>query len=143
MTEIPTPPTRVRVYHPHSDVKLTEQSHKDEVNVNTIMRKAMRTGLLPQRGNPGFYGDFSNVTDYFDAVNRVKEAEASFMTLPADIRKRFDNEPGKLLAFLDNASNEDEARELGILPPLPSEAPVEPETPVAIAETPASSSATA
>lgn len=132
MTEIPTPPERIRVYHPHSDQILTEQSHKNEVNVNTIMRKAIRSGLLPQRGNPGFYGDFSNVSDYFDAVNRVKEAENNFMTLPANIRKRFDNEPGKLLSFLEDASNKEEAIQLGILP-APAPEPVQ--EPIAKADT--------
>lgn len=104
----------------------TEQCHEGETNINKIMARYRRTGLVPQRGNPGFYGDFSSAEDYQTCCNKVLEANNNFMTLPADIRKHFENDPGKLLAFLSDDNNREEAYELGILPRPEPEQPAEP-----------------
>lgn len=106
-----------------------EQAHRDRVNINSIVRKYMKTGLLPQRGNPGFYGDFESVPDFQSCINRVKEAEENFMTLPSEVRKRFSNNPVELFAFLDNEANREEAENLGIIPRREPDI-VEPENPV-------------
>ena len=37
------------------------------------------------------------------------------MTLPADLRKRFSNDPGQLLSFLENEDNRAEAIKLGLV----------------------------
>lgn len=95
-----------------------EQSHRDECDINKIMARYHRSGLLPGRGEPGYYGDFTAVDDYQDAVERVFAADRAFMELPSAVRKRFANDPSELLAFLADEGNRDEAVELGIIPPL-------------------------
>lgn len=118
---------RIRVQtHPVGESR-TEQSHIGETNINAIIGRYHRTGLLPQRGRSGFYGDFTGITDYHDAVNRVKSAEDAFMSLPSKIRKRFENDPYNLLTFLENDDNRQEAIELGILPSPQEEASLPPE----------------
>lgn len=111
-------------------VSRTEKSHRVKCNINTIVNKYRKTGLCPQRGTPGFYGDFSNVPDYQTCIEQVNIAQDAFMSLPSKVRKEFDNDPAKLLKFLDNPDNRDKAIELGILPPPPAvEEPIVPPEP--------------
>jgi len=70
-----------------------EQHHKNEVDINQIVQKFTRTGLLPQRTTEPRYGDFTGVIDYHDAQNRILQAEHDFMQLPSDIRTRFKTIP--------------------------------------------------
>ena len=80
----------------------TEQSHKKTADVNNIMRKFKQTGLMPQKMSTGQYGDFTSVSDYHQAVTLLQEAHSDFMALPAQLRKRFNNNPAELLRlFLD------------------------------------------
>jgi len=103
---------------------MTKQSFKDECDINSIVKKALKNGLLPD-GNPNpIYGDFSDVKDYQQGLNVVMKAEAQFSSLPAHIRSRFQNDPAKFLEFATNADNLDEMRKLG----LAKKAPVPPRT---------------
>lgn len=113
---------------------LTEQAHANEVDINSIVSRYTRTGMLPSRGGSPAYGDFSGVVDYQTCLDAVASAQAEFMKLPAQVRKEFDNDPGKLLAFLQDEDNRDEAIRLGLIenvPPVEAAAPPEaPESPV-------------
>lgn len=99
---------------------MAKQSFKDETNINTIMQRYERTGLLEHSSSSSpQYGDFSNVTDYQTAINAVMDAQLAFSELPARVRRRFDNDPAEFMAFLHDEANLDEARELGLAPPAP------------------------
>ena len=100
---------------------MTEQSQLEELNVNTIMAKAMKTGLARTRTDQPMYGDFTGADDYQTTLHRVEEANSQFMELTADIRGRFDNDPALMLAFINDEANYDEAKKLGILSPEASE----------------------
>lgn len=104
----------------------TEQAHQQKQNINTIMRKYQKTGMLPSCVHPGQYGDFTSVGEYHECSQRVLDAQEEFNSLPANVRKRFANSPAKLLEFLANSENLDEAIELGIIPKPEVEPPVEP-----------------
>lgn len=95
---------------------IVEQCHRSVVDVNNIVKKYHATGSLPQRLSRGVYGDFTNMTDYHDCVNRVNDALSDFAALPSVIRKRFGNDPAQLLAFLEDENNRAEAMELGLIP---------------------------
>lgn len=100
----------------------TKQQFRDEVNINTIMHKYRHSGIVPKtRGDVGHYGHFEDVTTYDQAVDAVNNANQAFAELPADVRSRFENDPQQLLDFMATESNEEEARALGILPPLETE----------------------
>ncbi len=100
----------------------TQQHFKDEVNVNTIMKKARRTGVLPYRGPEDcIFQDLTGTTDYLEAMNRVKAIDRQFQELPANIRNKFGNNPDAILKYLQEPKNEKEARTLGLLRPLTAE----------------------
>lgn len=98
-------------------VSKTEQSHKNECNINKIIARAEKTGMLPVNMNRGMFGDFSSV-DFLDMNIKIAKAREAFMSLPVDIRSRFSNDVSVLLDFIDNPANADEARRLQLLPPL-------------------------
>jgi len=99
------------------DASLTQQHFADECDINNILERFNVTGLLPQNPLSPRYGDFSGIDDYHSALNAVMAAEDEFDTLPAQIRARFDNEPAKLIDFLSDENNRDEAVKLGLVNP--------------------------
>jgi len=105
-------------YDPHPRIQpklnpksLTHQSMAPECDINTIMKKYEKTGVLEHRNRfEGAYGDFTDVpSDYHESMNAVIAADEMFSTLPARVRRRFHNDPG---AFIDFAANPDNASEL-------------------------------
>lgn len=100
----------------NNDPSLTIQSEKDACDINMIVAKCRKTGMMTNvRTDQLRYGDFSSAVDYHDSVLRAQEAQDAFMSLPADIRKRFSNDPGQLIDFLANEANRQEAVDLGIV----------------------------
>jgi len=107
---------------------LTQQHFKEETDINNIMAKFAKTGLVDHVNKvAGSYGDFTTVQDYQLHLDQVMAANAAFMELPSKIRARFDNDPSHLLAFVQDPRNRDEAVELGLIdrppPPPPKDAP--------------------
>lgn len=96
------------------DPGLTEQSHKDSADINFIMKRYEQTGLISGAKIPPQFGDFSGVDDYHSALNKVLEAESTFMELSAQVRKRFDNDPGKFMEFVEDPANAKELVDLGL-----------------------------
>lgn len=96
---------------------LAVQSELQDTDINYIVRQFGITGALPNGDiRMPSYGDFTTqVTDYQSALNLLLDADESFMSLSADVRKRFDNSPAKLLDFLNDSDNMDEAVKLGLV----------------------------
>lgn len=111
----------------------TKSEFVNECDINRIVANAKRYGALPPSMRQAQFADVSNLGDYTECMTMVQEAKAQFMTLPASTRTRFDNDPGKLLAFLNNPKNRDEAVKLGLVVPSTPKAP----EPAAPAPTPA------
>lgn len=101
------------------DESLAIQSAENECNINTIVKRFGLTGELPSDVAMPQSGDFTNIPDFHTAMNIVRASQEEFLRVPADIRERFANDPGKLIAFLDDDKNRDEARKLGFLRPEP------------------------
>lgn len=100
----------------------TKQSFKDECDINTILKKYRKSGLLEHVSQyQGKYADLSEPTDYQTALNIVIQATAAFDSLPSNIRKRFANNPGAFLEFADNPDNQEEMIKLGLATRKPSE----------------------
>lgn len=97
---------------------LTKQEFKTECDINVIMKRALRSGVLPQQAG-AMYGDFSEVTDYQEAQGIILQARQQFEALPSDVRDRFGNTPEGMLRFISNPANKAEARKLGLLNPEP------------------------
>lgn len=105
---------------------LVQQHLKEEVDVNTIVRRFGLTNDLPSWRGDGLYGDFTGITDYESAVEKIRSVDTRFMALPVELRDRFKNDPAELVRFADSVSEEEFNR---IVNPAPS-APVAPEAPV-------------
>lgn len=106
----------VRVSVSFSGIGRTDQSFQKQCDINQIMVKYQKTGLIDhvsQHG--GNYGDFTSASDYHTAMNQINEAQAAFDSLPSSLRKRFDNDPYEFLKFVQEESNIDEMRELGLI----------------------------
>lgn len=100
----------------------TKQSFKDQCDINKIVASFERTQDWTHVAQAApMFGDFSQITDFQTAVNKVAEVNASFMELPAEIRQRMDNDPNELLAFLSDDENLVEAVELGLVEVPPKE----------------------
>jgi Chlamydia-phage Chp2 scaffold (Chlamy_scaf). len=93
---------------------MAKQEFKDDCNLNNIVRKYVQTGQLPE-SIIGTYDDFSDAPDFFAAQLVLARADAQFSAMPAEVRSRFDNDPGEFLEFLSDRANFAEARKMGLL----------------------------
>lgn len=116
------------------DPSLAQQSFKDDADINVMLEKFKVTGVMPQGVVMPTYGDFDGVSDYRTAVDALKKASDAFMDMPANVRKRFDNDPQKFLEFCADEKNRDEAIRLGLVP-KPVEAVEPPVTKVHVVST--------
>ena len=92
-----------------------KQEYKDQVDVNRIIAKYKKTqdpSLLA--GKTGVYADLTDIKDYQSSLNSIIKADAAFMALPSQIRERFANDPSRLISFLADSKNNNEAVELGL-----------------------------
>lgn len=108
---------------------MTKQAFAEEADINTIVRRFGLTGELPQDVAVPQSGDFLEAKDFHESMNLIRQAEEAFMEMPAEVRKRFGNDPGEFLDFVNDERNRDEARKLGLLvpeiPPVPKAEPIE------------------
>lgn len=121
--ELSTPPAQIflSAYSPKRKISITfptegrtKQSFKAECDINTIMARYMKTGLLEHvRADVAQYLDVTGA-DYQDAQNLVAGAKSMFHSLPSHIRSKFENDPAQLLAFMENPANAAEAVKLGL-----------------------------
>lgn len=111
---------------------ITRQEFAEESDINFMLKKFGVGAQMPAPRKPPEYGDFSEVHDFETAMQRIREAEQTFLTLPADVREDFDNNPAELLTFVHDDANYEEAAEMGLVPKLKA-----PETPPAGQEPPA------
>jgi len=98
----------------------THQSFAKDADINNIMMKYQKTGVL---GDPSVsskrvprWGDFSDIYDFTTQMNRLKAAEADFLTLPSTTREKFNHSVSACLDFIADPANVREAVDLGLLP---------------------------
>jgi phage internal scaffolding protein len=84
---------------------LTVQSQSEDADLNVMLKRFGVTGKMPEVVRLPQYGDFSNVRDYQSAMNAIIEAEDNFLELTPEVRARFENNPQKLLDFVENPAN--------------------------------------
>ncbi len=128
------------------DKTRTRQSEAAGCDINQIVSKFEKTGILPIDGREALYEDVSHITDYRDALDRVTMAEQAFKQLPAKVRSRFHNDAAMFLDFASDPTNRNEMREMGLIEPLEEQPappaapeaapPAAPEAPPAPAEAP-------
>lgn len=101
---------------------LTSQEFKEECNINVLLKKyAVQANLLgmplseviPQPSAENF-GDFTNVEEFQQSMNRVAEVKGMFDALPSDIRQRCGNDPANFLRMCQDENNFKEFADRGI-----------------------------
>lgn len=91
-----------------------EQSHKDEVNINNIVKRhgidmiAKTASLVPLQ-----YWDGDPTNDFQEAMNKIAQGTQTFESLPSAIRKEFDNNPAKYMDYVFNPENKEKLIERG------------------------------
>jgi len=100
---------------------VTHQSFAKDANINNIMSRYEKTGVLvdPTLVNSkrvARFDDYSDIPDFAVQLERITQAKADFLTFPAAVRARFDNDVANALDFIADASNVEEAVALGFLP---------------------------
>jgi hypothetical protein len=92
-----------------------DKSFKKASDINNIVGKFLKTGVLPQVHRQGVYGDYSEVPTLEEAFEAANQAVELFLSLPSDVRKLMDNDPSKLESWLLDDNNADLAEKHGLL----------------------------
>jgi len=106
----------------------TQQQFKQECDVNHILAKYKKTGMISHLNkHQGQFGDFSNLEDYQTSLIKLQTAQESFNALPSELRSKFQNDPAQLIAFLSDPKNKEEAKKYNLLKPeiIPTETKIE------------------
>ncbi len=78
-----------------TDIHPANQAYKEQSDINAIVEKAKRTGVLAHiNNNAQFYADMTDF-DYEGAMNQIAQTNSAFYELSAELRSEFDNDPGK------------------------------------------------
>ena len=94
---------------------LAKQSFAKECDINQIMRKFEKDGVLLHANEyQGQYGDFAQHPEYHEAQNLIADANSMFETIPSQIRAQFGNSPEKFLAFAQNKDNQKALDKMGL-----------------------------
>lgn len=111
---------RVEVLADIGGPSMTRQEFADECDVNLLMKRydVVGGGMPPAPGSVPMYIDFTSKPDnLMDALAMMKSAETAFMTLPASVRKEFDNDPLRFVEYAENEANLPRMREWGLAEP--------------------------
>ncbi|QCQ84636.1 internal scaffolding protein [Blackfly microvirus SF02] len=100
------------------DDGMTRQEFADECDINVLMATYERNGQLTHinAGSPQFL-DVSDVPDLPRAIAVMEAAEKAFMTLPASVRREFDNSAVNFVDYAADRGNLDQMRKWGLAPP--------------------------
>lgn len=124
------PDGSLRVQEINDQPTLARQEFKKDCDINEIIKKYKKTGQITHiAANQGKYLDLTGVTDYHDSMNKVLKAQDAFNSLPSVLRNRFKNDPSKLLEFIQDDKNYNEASELGLVPKKQKPVEETPKTP--------------
>ena len=109
----------------------TKQNHKKECDINVIMAKYQKTGVITHIKNHGReYGDYDAIT-YEEAMQTVAEGNSLFEELPSKARAHFDNDPAKFMETVNSEDGINTLKKLGLAygDPYEDQAPETPTTP--------------
>lgn len=127
-------PAFVRAYSDKLDVFVdttnggpgAKQSFRGECDINNIMAKYQRTGVVSWLNSREPSSIDLTGYDFREAMDVVAHAKATFADLPSSVRKRFGNDPSEFLLFMDDSANAAEAIKLGLATERVVEVPPEP-----------------
>lgn len=110
---------------------MADQSFREECDINTLVKRFGITGNMNGAVLPPPIEEFGEIFDFQSAMNLINAADRAFMSLDADVRARFNNDPARYVSFCSerdddgNLRNIEEMRRLGLALPA-AEPPKEP-----------------
>jgi hypothetical protein len=105
---------------------LTRQEFADECDINVLMERYQNRdigAIMRAAGEPAYYDFASMPNTLMGFMKLTQDAENAFMTLPAQVRREFDNDPIAFVDYASDPSNLDQMRSWGLAPPAPSAPP--------------------
>lgn len=108
------------------EIVRVEQSHKDEVNINNIVKRhgadliAKTASLVQLR-----YDDVTT-NDFQETMQLIVKGNETFMSLPHEVREEFRNDPARYMDYIRNPENKQDLIDRGwMIGPEPEEPPVQ------------------
>jgi|SRR5579859_2431667 len=109
------------------EVSLTKQSEAGDADINVILSRYEKTGIVPVDTREKLFIDVSQMENYQAVLEHVRTTEEFFMQLPAGVRSRFENSPSVFLDRVVDPAYRKELQEIGLLEAdPPAEAPAAP-----------------
>lgn len=91
----------------NTEPSMTRQADAESCDVNNIMKRYERTGVLPPFATPGFFGDVSRLGDFHAITEVVRQTTEVFMQLPAKTRFEFGNDVANFVNWASDGQNAD------------------------------------
>jgi len=103
---------------------ITKQSDAEACDINNIIYQFTKTGQINHiNEQAASYTDLPNQLDYQESLNILQQAQEAFETLPALMRKKYDNDPALFLEALQNPDEREYLTEMGVFQRPPSPPP--------------------
>jgi len=117
---------RIAFIAPWADDDRTQQHFLHQVNVNNIVAKYRKTGIVEHvKRAQARYGDFSELAEFATNMDKVAKAQQGFEALPAAIRNEFKNSIPGFFEYIQDPKNREQCEKWGIFNKKP-DAPAEP-----------------
>ena len=108
-----TAPRKVRKEFPGKS--RTKVSEKNQANVNVIMQKYAKTGVITHLNTQQPRYGFAPAMDFKTAADLVIATQNKFMELPSEVRKKFGNSAETFLEALEDPNSVQILSDAGLL----------------------------
>lgn len=98
----------------------TQQSFAESCNINTILARYQKTGVIDHVAKHGPEYGFVDGTDFTTQMQTIAKATSMFEELPSEARKHFNHDPAQFLDYVHDMDDEkfEQLAELGLIDPL-------------------------
>jgi hypothetical protein len=106
---------------------LTRQEFAEDCDINVLMKRFENRdigAIMRSAQEPVYYDLASAPSTLMDYMQLMQDADKAFMTLSAQVRREFDNDPVRFVDFASDPANLDQMRNWGLAPPAPAPEPV-------------------
>jgi len=88
----------------------TKQAFKDETDINKILFRAQKAGVMSHLEKyQGSYGDFADY-DFFEETMKMTKGREVFDALPSELRTEFNQSPAEFFDYVNDPANIDDLR---------------------------------
>lgn len=96
---------------------MVQQSDKDSTDINLIIKRYCECGICPTCTVQPISEDVAMLSgeDFNSMMQKMAQVNNQFNELPAEVRKKFANNPANMLEFIQDPNNRKEAEKLGLI----------------------------